>query len=43
MFRRGNAAGGTWTPTVVNLVVLVVIEIAAYAALRYVFRTAHGG
>lgn len=32
-----------WTPTVSNLIVLVVLEIVAYAALRYVFRTAHGG
>lgn len=33
----------TWTPTVVNLAVLVVLEIAAYIALRWVFRSAHGG
>lgn len=36
-----NRAG--WTPTVANLVVLIVLEIAAYAALRWAFRTAHGG
>lgn len=32
-----------WTPTVANLVVLVVLEIAAYCLLRYAFRTVHGG
>jgi hypothetical protein len=32
-----------WTPTVTNLCVLVVLEIGAYAALRWAFRTAHGG
>lgn len=37
---RGN---GGWTPTVANLVVLVALEIAAYCALRWAFRTAHGG
>lgn len=35
--------GGGWTPTVANLLVLVALEIAAYCALRWVFRTAHGG
>lgn len=32
-----------WTPTVANLVVLIALEIAAYCALRWAFRTAHGG
>lgn len=32
-----------WHPTVLNLVVLIVLEMGAYALLRYVFRTAHGG
>lgn len=32
-----------WTPTVANLVVLIALEIAAYVALRWAFRTAHGG
>lgn len=32
-----------WTPTVSNLIVLVLLEIGVYAALRYAFRTAHGG
>jgi hypothetical protein len=26
-----------WTPTVANLLVLVVLEIVAFAAIRYVF------
>lgn len=37
--RRPNG----WTPTVANLVVLIALEIAAYCALRWAFRTAHGG
>lgn len=32
-----------WTPTVSNLIVLVALEIGAYVALRWAFRTAHGG
>lgn len=36
-----RAAG--WTPTVANLIVLIALEIAAYCALRWAFRTAHGG
>lgn len=36
-----NADG--WTPTVSNLLVLVLLEIGAYMALRWAFRTAHGG
>lgn len=39
--RSGNGSG--WTPTVANLVVLIGLEIAAYLALRYAFRRAHGG
>lgn len=33
-----TAPGGTgWTPTVTNLLVLLVVEMAAFAALRYAF------
>lgn len=32
-----------WHPTVLNLVVLILLEMVAYAVLRYAFRTAHGG
>lgn len=32
-----------WTPTVSNLLVLVLLEIGAYMLLRWAFRTAHGG
>jgi len=32
-----------WTPTVSNLCVLVLLEIGVYVALRWAFRTAHGG
>lgn len=38
-----SGAVGSWHPTVANLAVLIVLEVAAYAALRYVFRSAHGG
>jgi hypothetical protein len=38
-----KASEAGWTPTVANLVVLVALEIAAYCALRWAFRTAHGG
>jgi hypothetical protein len=43
---RTVAAGpdlAAWNPTVLNLTVLIVIEIGAYLALRYAFRTTHGG
>lgn len=33
----------TWSPTTANLLVLVALEIIGYCALRYLFRTAHGG
>jgi len=36
-------ASTTWSPTVANLAVVLVLEIAAYCALRWAFRTAHGG
>ena len=32
-----RAASG-WTPTVANLLVLVVVELAAFAAIRYLFK-----
>jgi hypothetical protein len=32
-----------WTPTAVNLLVLVGLEIVIYVALRYTFRIVHGG
>lgn len=44
--RSANVTGAQrngWTPTVANLLILVALEIAAYCALRWVFRTAHGG
>jgi hypothetical protein len=39
----GGGAGGTWHPTVVGLLVLIVLEILGYGLLRWAFRTAHGG
>jgi hypothetical protein len=32
-----------WQPTVLNLVILIVLETLAFGCLRYVFRSAHGG
>ena len=33
---RGLGATKQWTPTVANLLVLVVLEVVAFGALRYV-------
>lgn len=33
---RGVASTSQWTPTVANLLVLVVLEVLAFAGLRYV-------
>lgn len=33
---RGLAGTKTWTPTVANLLVLVVLEVLAFGVLRYV-------
>jgi hypothetical protein len=33
-----GATGKGWTPTVANLLVLVVVELAVFAAIRYAFR-----
>lgn len=42
MRSAGKGVGGM-EPTVLYLMVLVVIEILAYGALRYAFRGVHGG
>lgn len=34
---------GGFSPTVINLLALVLLEIGAYVALRFAFKTAHGG
>lgn len=41
--QTARVGGSGWTPTVANLMVLLALEIAAYCALRWAFRTAHGG
>lgn len=38
-----NREDGSWEPTVTYLIVLILAEFAAYAALRYAFRSTHGG
>lgn len=42
---KQSAAAGPkdWQPTVLNLTILIVLEMCAFAALRYAFRGAHGG
>lgn len=37
-----GSTSGDWHPTVVNLLVLVLLELVGYAVLRYVFREALG-
>lgn len=39
----GSAGPRDWEPTVLNLVILIVLETVAFGLLRYVFRSAHGG
>jgi hypothetical protein len=34
---------GPWEPTVVYLLLLIVLEYAAFIGLRYTFRGTHGG
>lgn len=38
-----SSSAQAWHPTVVNLLVLLVVEISIYGALRWAFRAAHGG
>jgi len=33
-----NAGAKSWTPTVANLLVLLVVEIVAFGAIRYLFK-----
>lgn len=40
---RGLFNDEAWTPTVSNLVILVMLELLGYVVLRWAFRTAHGG
>ncbi len=39
-----DLSGGakTWSPTVANLLVLVVLEIIAFGVIRYVFKRVSG-
>lgn len=37
------AAGNKWTPTVANLLVLLVAEVIVFAGLRRLFRVMQGG
>lgn len=39
----GGGRSGPWEPTVTYLLVLIVLEFVAYAALRYTFKSVHGG
>lgn len=40
---RSKKGGSSWEPTVIYLLLLVVLEGVAYCALRYAFRSVHGG
>lgn len=40
---RAASAGQRWTPTVANLLVLIVAEIIVFAGLRRLFRVVQGG
>jgi hypothetical protein len=35
---RGGGGAKAWSPTVVNLLVILVLEIIAFAVIRYVFK-----
>lgn len=37
-----GTSSSDWHPTVVNLLILVLLELVGYAVLRYVFRAALG-
>jgi len=39
----GPRVAAGYTPTAANLLVLIALEILAFLALRYAFRTVHGG
>jgi hypothetical protein len=39
----GGGGAGQWHPTVMNLMVLIALEVVAFGALRWAFRSAHGG
>lgn len=41
--RTSRSTDGGWEPTVTYLLVLVLVEFLAYCALRYAFRSTHGG
>jgi hypothetical protein len=43
MSTRSRISAGQWEPTVVYLLLLVLFEMAAFAGLRYTFRSVHGG
>lgn len=40
---RHMSTNGSWEPTVMFLLLLVLVEMFAYSALRYTFKNAHGG
>lgn len=42
MGKAGGTSGG-WEPTVVNLLLLVFLEFAAYIGARYLLKNVHGG
>lgn len=44
LFNLNRRKGGSnWEPSTFYLVALVILEFVAYCALRYAFRSVHGG
>ena len=43
IFGGRKTSSGAYEPTIVALIVLILLEFAAYAGLRYTFKSVHGG
>ena len=41
--KKVGTTSAPYHPTVIALMVLIIAEFAAYCALRYAFKTVHGG
>jgi len=41
--RYKSFTSGSWEPTIIFMLLLVLVEIFAYGGLRYMFRSVHGG
>jgi hypothetical protein len=44
LFGSKSVSGtGAYEPSVIALIILILLEFAAYAGLRYTFKSVHGG